>query len=495
MGSVALRGSVLNSLQGIINKALTALAMLAVAHFLTPGQYGVGATAIAVSQTVAFLLPLTVGDVLIAHPRLYARLAPAAARLAALAAIGSGALIVLAVPVATHFYPDVDQAWLTVLLLVLAVKPLLESRLVLPLSSLRLALAYPAIAWIDGVVQAGATTLSVILAAVGAGPSSLVVPQIAGTAVRQGLYRRRWTAPATQPFRRSAFRLLLRSFLKAVSAQYLHNVIMTLEVLVLGFACGESEAGFFSFAFVLAAQANLLIAFQLGVVLQPILGHLQQDPVRQVMGFLKAQRVLAGVCVPICFTQAIMAEPIFRIAFAEKWMPAIPVFQTVSIAQAFYFATGPSISCLRAQRRFGMFLLWQGVQLLVSVPVYLIGSKEGGALGAAIASGAVWAISSPLVVWLCTKPAPGRWLATSLGVFLKPWLVAAPVAIGAWMLAGSLSGLGRTGDWMSLLLVAPACAAISIWACRFLHEDIRSAVDTMVRFSVARLRRPSGEGA
>lgn len=490
MGRVALKGSVLNSLQGLINKALTAVAMLAIAHFLTPGQYGVGATAIAVSQTVALLLPLTVGDVLIAHPRLFGRLAPAASRLATLAAIGSGVLMVLALPVAVRCYPDVDRTWLTGLLLVLAVKPILESRVVLPLSALRLSLAYPAIAWIDGVVQAGATALSVILAAVGAGPSSLVVPQIVGTAFRQALYRRRWTAPPRRPFRRSAFRLLLQSFLKAVSAQYLHNVLTTLEVLVLGFACGESEAGYFSFAFVLAAQANLLIAFQLGVVLQPILGHLQQDPVRQVVGFLKAQRVLAGVCIPICFTQAIMAEPIFRLAFAEKWLPAIPVFQAVSVAQAFYFATGPSISCLRAQRRFGTFLLWQAVQLAVSVPVYLFGSSQGGAFGAAIASGAVWAISSPVVVWLCARPAPGRWLGTSLGVFLKPWLVAAPVALGAWMLVRSLSGLGRAGDLAALLVVAPACAASSIWACRFLHDDIRSAVDTMFRFTLARLGRP-----
>ena len=128
-----------------------------------------------------------------------------------------------------------------------------------------------------------------------------------------------------------------------------------LEIIVLGFVSGKYETGLFGLAYSIAAQANTVIAYQLGVVLQPIFGRLQDDPERQVAGFLKAQRVLSAVCVPICFTQAVLAEPLFRLVLDAKWQPAIPIFQVVSLMQAFYFATGPSMSCLRAQRRFGTF--------------------------------------------------------------------------------------------------------------------------------------------
>ena len=48
LGRLAMRGSVLNSAQWLINKALTAGAMLVVAFFLTPAEYGVGVQALAI---------------------------------------------------------------------------------------------------------------------------------------------------------------------------------------------------------------------------------------------------------------------------------------------------------------------------------------------------------------------------------------------------------------------------------------------------------------
>jgi PST family polysaccharide transporter len=262
-----------------------------------------------------------------------------------------------------------------------------------------------------------------------------------------------------------------------------------LEILVLGFVSGTYEVGLFGLAFSIAGQANTVIAYQLGVVLQPIFGRLQDDPERQVAGFLKAQRVLSAVCVPICFTQAILAEPLFRLVLDAKWQPAIPVFQVVSLMQAFYFATGPSMSCLRAQRRFGTFFAWQGIQLVISLPIYWMGADWKGALGIAIASGLCWAISAPLVVWLCTLASPRKHLFDALAIFVRPWVVCVPLFGGFYMLTQWSSSFGRLGDIASLFVVGPIATLLAIWIMRFLHADIRNTIDGFVVGALKKIRR------
>jgi hypothetical protein len=147
---VALRGSLLNSAQWLVNKAFTAGAMLVIAYFLTPGEYGVGVQSLAICQFLCVFLPLTVGDVLIAHPKRFALLAPSASGLALIIACATAVVTLLSIPFVVHFYGDYPAGWLIGLLAALAVKPILEARLMLPLSAMRLELAYPRIAFIDG---------------------------------------------------------------------------------------------------------------------------------------------------------------------------------------------------------------------------------------------------------------------------------------------------------------------------------------------------------
>ncbi|MFO0784235.1 MAG: hypothetical protein U0636_11190 [Phycisphaerales bacterium] len=138
-----------------------------------------------------------------------------------------------------------------------------------------------------------------------------------------------------------------------------------------------------------------------------------------------------------------------------KWHDAVHVFQMISIAQAFYFAQGPSMSCLRAQRRFALFFWWQGTQMLISVPLYWYGVVQGGALGVAIVSGVLWAVSAPVGVWLCARVAgPGK-LRESITVFVRPWLVGAPIFVVGYLATRWLATQGIFGDWASLVLVGP----------------------------------------
>ena len=489
LGRVAMRGSLLNSAQWLANKILTAGAMLVIAYFLTPAEYGVGVGSLAIYQLLCIFLPLTVGDVLIAHPKRFALLAPSAAGLAMIIGCSTAVVVLISIPIVIHIYTDYPTSWLIGLLVILAIRPIIEAKVVVPVSAMRLSLAYPKMAFVEGITQMGSTLLSVVMAALGGRGASVVVPPIFNVAARVVWYSHLANLHHSARFHPKLALFLFRLFVKAASAQYLHNVLTMLEILILGYVSGKYEAGLFGFAFVIAAQANTVIAYQLGVVLQPIFGRLQDDPERQVAGFLKAQRVLSAVCVPICFTQAVLAEPLFRLVLDAKWQPAIPIFQVVSLMQAFYFATGPSMSCLRAQRRFGTFFAWQGIQLLISLPIYWMGADWKGALGIALTSGACWAISAPLVVWLCTLASPRKHLFDALAIFIRPWFVCVPLFGGFYMLTQWLSSFGRLGDVASLFVVGPITTVLAIWIMRFLHADIRNTIDGFMSGALAKVRR------
>lgn len=485
MAVIAARGSALNSAQWFANKLATACAMFLVARLVSPEEYGLASQSLAIYQFAVFLAPLTLGDVLIARPRHLRALTPSARALAWKLGLSMSAVVLAVVPFAVLAYPDYPAASLAGLLVALAARPLLEASLVVPLSQLRVALSFRRIALVDGLVQFAATCATLLSAAIGAGAAALVLPQLAGVAARARIYGRGSDRDSPAPRSAQRQRMLYSAFLPAALAQYSHNVLVMLEVLVLGFVAGGSETGLFGLAFTLAAQANTVIAFQLGQVLQPIFGHLQDDRRRQVTGFIRVQRALAAVCIPVAVSQAVIAEPLFRLLFPTHWQGAVPAFQVLSLAQAVYFCSGPTMACLRAQRRFSYLLWWQSIQLLLSLPVYAWGAHSGGAVGVSVASGSAWALSMVIgmrAVLTGVEPQPLR---TVLAVLLQPWIVCLPALAAGLFLSRVLSRLGTVGDAVTIMIVAPVLLLAMIGCMRLLNRDVdhayRAAKEAVIR--------------
>ena len=491
MGSIAARGSAVNALQWLLNKAATAVAMLLLARFLLPEDYGLASQALAIVQFMAILLPLSMGDVLISHPRKFETLVPTARRLALMIGTGTTCVILFCIPLFVRMYDKYPAGWLVALIAIAAFRPALDAALMVPLARMRIGLRFRRIAWIDGSVQFCATILSLLFGVFGFRGVALVGPQVLGTGLRALWFgRSAGTVSVTRPSTRLAW-FLLRSYLPAALAQYLHSLLVMLEVLVLGVVAGSYQTGLYAFAFQIAAQLNTIVAYQLAVVLQPVFGHLNDDPARQVAGFLRVQRVLGLVCVPLALMQVVLAEPLFRLAFPDRYLPATTVFQIVSLAQAFYFATAPSMAYLRSQRRFRTFLAWQGVQLGLSIPLYWFGARWDGAIGVAAASAAVWIASAPVVVWLCVRVAQVGYGRALAAIFLKPWLIAAPVFIAACMGVRLLGNFGRAGDVISLFGVGPLAMLAALLLSRIFDTDFRRISDRIIDWSVG----PPGRAA
>ena len=476
LSSSAIRGSLALSSQWLLNKVATAGATLIIAHFLAPEDYGVARTALSV-VTFLMLPPLVLGDVLVARSRALNLLSWTARRLALAIGGASTCLILLAVPMVLRAYDSYSGPWLGALLAALALRPLLQAVQTVPVSDLRYQLRFRRIALIEGLTQLAATAVSVAFAVAGGGPASIVVPQLLREAATAALYVR--IAPVQQrtPFRRRAACVLLRNYLTAAGGQYVHGLVMNVAIVAVGYFAGHFQAGLFGFSFVLAAQANTVIVGRLGVVLQPVLAKLRTDPTRQVHGFLRAQRALGSVCVPAALLQAVVAEPLFQLLLDPKWQPAVPVFQALSLMQALYFASAPSMACLKAQGRFRTLLLWQAVHLLASLGAYWFASRRFGAVGAAAAGVILWAISAPAAIWICSSFPNGGPPTPALRVLLKPLAIGLPVFGPGYLAISRLAELGPLGNLLALPVLGPLLLAVALLITHRVEPEFRSLTD------------------
>lgn len=498
LAGTAARGTGITTIQALVNKLATIVSMWVVALKLSPDEIGMASLTLALGIYLVVLPPLTLGDVLVAHQKRFDAVAPAARRIALTIGLATGALIALAAPMLARWYTEYPPGTLMALLWVIALRPVADALCPVALAGLRRDFRYGTIALADGSIQLVATVATVGMALAGASAFALVVPQVVATFAKALAY---WMASrprggrASKPslwIDRAITRAIWRETILAGVAQYAHNIVVVLPVVVLGYLSTEEQTGLYSFAYMLSAQANGLIASQLGTVLQPIFGRLAHDPARQAQAFLRVLRTIGAIAVPMTLMQAALARPLFELVLEPKWAMAIPVFAVLSVLEGFYFATAPTMSLLRAQRRFGTYFGWQVTHLLVAAVVFTLVAGDHGAMGVAVASLACWGVSLPAAVWLCGRPT-GRGIGETLGVFASPWSLALPVGLATWWLAGRLAEQGAWGNVVALGAVGPVaflgCLLASRWTQPAAWADLQPMMGGVLR-RLRLVRRP-----
>lgn len=496
--SAAASGSAWTTAQTLANKCVTIFAMWALARLLDPADFGLANFAVSLGPFFFILAPFVMGDVLLAEPKRFDEISGAARRVAWTAA---WCLFVVLVACAIPLERLSDKPGLAFLVVVTATRPLADSLLVVAYSRVRVDLAYRRIAQVDGAVMLATTILGVAMAYFGAGPVAITLPPIAALAIRGWIYWRLYGSRIDRTVRVGTVAPVARRFTIAGLGQYVNNMLLSLEFVILGFLATEDDTGFYSLAFQFAVQANMIVAGQLGAVLQPIFGHIQHDAERQIAGFLRATRLLSAIAVPISLAQAVLAVPLFAVLFEPKWTGSVAPLVALSFGQAFLFVSAPAIALLKAQGRFRTYLAWQVGQLVAALVLCIIATQylaepaldvaravglptdpvAGKALAISVASALVWGVSCPVAVFLGGRPASLR-KRTVLGLFFQPWLVSLPVMAGlalAWIaLRASIAPMWA--DVIALFVLGPIAVIVAILGCVWSRKETREDFERVI---------------
>lgn len=429
----AMSGSAWAIGQVVLSKGLSVVGAVVTSWLLLPEDLGLAALTLAAITFAMIVRPNVLADILVRDVESSVAYARAARRLTVITTIATVVLTIAMAPLAVAVYGEGELLWLV---------PVGASRVIAgaigidALARLRLQFRFREIAAGAALESAVLHVSTIAMAASGLGPFSIILGQSLGIAA-SGLRYRMLAPPEPPTGRERPMRELMRPFALLNAAQSIHTLTIVSATLCLAFVLDPIAVGLFSFASAMAAQVNMLLAYNVGLVLQPIFGHLQSDPERQTAGFTRACAAISALAVPAYLAQAAVARPLLELVFAERWLPSLGALEILLVAQCFAFATGPAMALMKSRAHYGTLVMWQLVQVIFVAAAMILLSSAFGLLGAAVAILLQQAIFGPMGVVLATRAAevPKRRV---LRIFLLP-LVLGMVSFGPpWLLVRAL---------------------------------------------------------
>ncbi len=402
--------------QTLGTKVGTVIAQLALAWLLTKDDFGLVALAYSVTSFVWVLQQSGLKQILIQRQAHFDRWVHAGFWLSVAISVTVFVVMVITGPIASMVFHNSQLTWIVFLV---ACCSLLEGFCVVPSAIIERDLRFNIVAKLTLAGNLTTSILSVILAFLGAGVYSFVIPlpivslgrflilmYASGYRPVGRLYLRRW-------------RYLLADSALMVGTSVAVCCVAQGDNLMLGLFHSREVLGVYFFAFNLSTQTGQLVASNLGAVLMPALSKLASDLPRQLNAAIRATRVMLLIGIPLCFLQAALVEPAITLFFRGRWDGAAPVVQYLSLGMAMTLVNGCTGSLLQSQGRFRFLFLWNVAIAAVFLTAVAIGAKVGAAVSVSVAVAMVFTGVGPVGLYLALRPGGGR-VRDVLSVYLRP---------------------------------------------------------------------------
>ena len=202
-----------------------------------------------------------------------------------------------------------------------------------------------------------------------------------------------------------------------------------MDPLLMGYSVPQAAIGYYTVGLRLSLLPVRESLSPLRTILFPAFARMQNDPHRLRTAYLNAQGILCIIAMPIGFGFAAVAEPVVLLIMGEKWLPAVPVIEVVTIICALQMVESSQPLAMALGRTQDVFRRDLRVFLL-RLPLVLIGLLIGQATAIGAVMGVVYgrsianliniALNLRLVKDLCDLS-----LGRQLLVLLRPLLASA----------------------------------------------------------------------
>lgn len=475
-------------LQSALARVFSVLSQIVLALVLAPSDFGRFALATAVVTIPNLLVSAGVLEFLVQRGRkLSVWSGPAFWVSVAAGCLGAG-VIGLAAPIASSLY----KTDLNGLFFFLGLTTLINSIAVVPTALLTSQLRFTILAAIASGEAILLPIATLACALLGCGAYSFVAPMpFVALARALALWRFAPARRLREPRLRRWATIFARST-PALGVRIVQNAVSQADTALLGVLVSEAAVGVYSFAFRFAVQPVNLFAANFQRVIFPALARLNDDPARQYQAALKASRLLAAITFPLCFLQALIAQPFLHAFFGDKWASAVPLIQIFSLGLAFDAANWVASALIQAQGEFRRDLVFTSA---ISLPFFLLialGGVGGGATGVAVAVTIENIVFMPLYAWLVMRRG-GLGLNDFAALFLKPALASGFAALVAllfaqWLPAPGAPDFFRIG-WLVAIMPVTYLATLSRIDPEVARDLVERARGVWAKLS-ARLPRP-----
>lgn len=222
-----------------------------------------------------------------------------------------------------------------------------------------------------------AAIVGVTLAYLDFGVMSLVWMAIANTFVNSTML---WFQSSWKPsliFDKAKFKKHFAFGSRMAASGLLDTLFNNAYTLLIGKFFSATQLGFYTRANSLKQLPVSTFGSILNKVTFPLFAEIKNDDVRLRSIYSKIMKMVIFITAPILIIMAVLAEPLFRFLFTEKWLPAVPYFQILCANGILYPLHSYNLNILKVKGRSDLFLNLEIVKKVLMVIVLLISFPFG----------------------------------------------------------------------------------------------------------------------
>lgn len=351
-------------------------------------------------------------------------------------------MVYLVAPWAASFY---EQPELTSLIRVTGLVLFINSLKVVQLALLNRNMDFKSLMRINSTATVCAGLIAVGLAYAGFGVWSLVAQFTVSALVSTGMLWLSSTWRPTLSFSVASFKYMFGFGSKLTLESTLNVLYENSYILVIGKLFSPEITGLYYFA----KRIRDLIVDQANSAVQqatyPAMARIQDDDIDLKRMYRLVIQLLFFVVTPGLLAVSVLAQPLFEVAFNERWLPAVPYLQLLCLAGILLPIHTVNFNMLKVKGRTDLILylglVKKGLHLVLlaaSVPYGIVGILIGQIIAVVLSSAPYMYYSAALI---------GYSLAEQIKDVLKPVIAATVAAIASWFL---LSALGLSAPWAAV---------------------------------------------
>jgi O-antigen/teichoic acid export membrane protein len=164
---------------------------------------------------------------------------------------------------------------------------------------------------------------------------------------------------------------------KLMSSGILDIIFTNAYTIIIGKFFAPAQVGYYNRADTLQMLPVGNISSIITRVSFPLFSSIQDDNIRLKSVYKRIMQMVIFLVAPTLIVMAVLAEPLFRLFFTDKWLPAVPYFQILCFNGILYPIHSYNLQILNVKGRSDLFLKLEIIKKIFFVLVILFSFQFG----------------------------------------------------------------------------------------------------------------------
>jgi teichuronic acid exporter len=178
-------------------------------------------------------------------------------------------------------------------------------------------------------------------------------------------------------FNRKKFNYHFNYGVKLMLSGILNLIFTNAYTIIIGKFFAPAQVGFYNRAQTLQMLPVVSVSSIVTKVSFPLFSSIQNDDVRLKSVYKRIMQMVVFIVTPTLILMAVLGEPLFRLLFTEKWLPAVPYFQILCFTGILYPLNLYNLQILNVKGRSDLFLKLEVFKKIIVVVVILVSFQFG----------------------------------------------------------------------------------------------------------------------